>query len=176
MARVPKNTMSESVIAERPTKSLFDRVTGYLDANDWHYQSDASQGFIDLHTRIKDTSVRVILDVFQSDDWQRVLVYSIYPVFVPEGRRTAVLEAINRINYRLIYGNFELDLSDGELRIRTVVESDAEIPDSMMERAFHSNLSTADKFFGPIIGIAFGNISPEIVLDLEPRKDNEVLQ
>jgi hypothetical protein len=51
------------------------------------------------------------------------MVYCICPTFVPELRRQAVSEAIARINYATIFGNLEMNLKDGELRVRTVLES-----------------------------------------------------
>jgi hypothetical protein len=45
-------------------------------------------------------------------------VYSVLPEKVPAERRAAVNELLARINYGLILGNFEIDLSDGEVRFK----------------------------------------------------------
>lgn len=177
MARAQKHGGTEAVVASaEPRKPLFERLAGYLDANDWHYESVAEKGYIDMRATIRDTSVRVVLDTFEADDWQRIVVYSFYAVRAPENRRAAILDAINRINFRLVFGNIEMDGQDGELRIRTVVESDGEIPEPMMERALHSNLNTANRNFAPLMAVAFGNADPATVLDLEARTNVSTVQ
>ncbi|MDP2640496.1 MAG: YbjN domain-containing protein [Betaproteobacteria bacterium] len=165
MARQQKQAASEVSSPAAPAKSLFERVAGYLDANDWNYTANEEKKYFSTGCRIKDASVRVILDTNESEDWQRVLVYSCFPVFVPEDRRAAVAETISRINYTMIFGNLEMDPSDGEVRVRSIVESDGALSDSMIERALASNLDTANRFFAPTFAVAFGNTAPATVLD-----------
>lgn len=176
MARQQKPVATEIETTPAPQKTLFDQVAGYLDANDWSYSSYQEQKYFSMCSRLMAGSVRNIVDVYEEDDWRRVLVFSILPNFVPEHRRAAVLESINRINYQTIYGNFEMDQKDGEIRVRTVVESDIPISDAMIERALNSNINTASRFFAPLLAVSFGNASPESILDLECKRDEATLQ
>jgi hypothetical protein len=175
MAKASKTTVqNEPVVPIK--KSLFDRVAGYLDANDWHYNAESGKGYFSMGCRIKEASVRVIIDVFESDDWRRVMTFSIYPIFVSENRRPAVLEAINRMNHGLVYGNLEMDPADGEIRFRTSVESDVDIPESMMERVLNGNIAGADKHFSALMAVAFGGAAPDGVKEIVSRPDNTTLQ
>ena len=168
MARQTKTAGQIPEVEAAPRKSLFERVAGFLDANDWQYHADPDKACIDLRIRVKDASVRVFFDVFQADDWQRVLVFSIFPVYVPEYRRTAALDAINRINFVTVFGNLEMDMRDGEVRIRTLVEDDRELKEAMMERAFLSNLDLVNRYLAGMLAVAFGNVDPSTILDLVP--------
>lgn len=159
-----------------PKMKLFDRVAGYLDANDWRYSSESERGYFSMSCQIKEATVRVIIDVFDSEEWQRVMTFSIYPIFVPENRRASVLEALNRINHSLVYGNFEMDMADGEIRARTTVESEIDIQESMMERVLNGNLSLSDKHFGAVMAVAFGSVEPEGVKELASRPEDATLQ
>ena len=94
MARQQKQAAVEVSASIVPVKSLFERVAGYLDTNDWNYTTNEERKYFSAGCRLKDASVRVVLDVYESEDWQRVLVYSLYPVFVPENRRAAVAESV----------------------------------------------------------------------------------
>jgi hypothetical protein len=175
MAKASKSTVQiEPVVAAK--KSLFDRVAGFLDANDWRYSAESEKGYFSMGCRIKEASVRVIIDVFESEEWRRVMTFSIYPVFVPENRRSAVLEAMNRINHVLVYGNFEMDPTDGEIRFRTSVESDVDISESMMERVLNGNLGGSDKHFAALMAVAFGGSAPEDVKEIASRPENATLQ
>jgi hypothetical protein len=176
MARQQKQAASAVSSPATPVKSLFERVAGYLDANDWNYTANEEKKYFSAGCRIKDASVRVILDVHESEDWQRVLVYSCFPVFVPENKRAAVAESITRINYGMIYGNLEMDLADGEVRVRTIVEADGNLGDPMIERALASNLETADRFLAPTLAVAFGNAVPDKVRELVSHSEPATLQ
>ncbi len=174
MARQTKREIAEETAIVVPKKSLFERVAGYLDANDWRHDADTQKGYFSMGCRIKEASVRVIIDVYESDDWRRLLTFSTYPVMVPEHRRSAVIEALTRINYQLIYGSFEMDLADGEIRFRTVVEAEKELDDAMIDRVLNANLSSADRYFAALMTITYGNASPATVIDLAslPAKEN----
>ncbi len=176
MARQQKPAITETSTPAAAQKSLFERVAGYLDANDWNFTANEEKSFFSMGCRIKDASVRVVLDVAESDDWGRVLTYSTFPVYVPEHRRTAVAECLARINYVMVFGNFEMDLKDGEVRVRTVVEAYGELGDALIERVLNSNLGTTDRYFAPILAVAFGNAAPETVLDLVAKDENSTLQ
>lgn len=178
MARQQKSAEREKAVTPpvELKKPLFDRVAGYLDSTDWHYDSVHDKNYFDLRARIRDTHVRVILDVFETEEWQRVLSLAIYPVFVPEARRQATLEAINRINFQMIYGSFEMDMEDGQVRVRTIVEAERDLPDPMIERAMHSSIETSNRYFAPLMAVAFGSADPAKVLDLVPRADSTTVQ
>ncbi len=176
MARQQKSEKTDVAVVEKSAKSLFDRVAGYLDAADWNYRADQEKGFFDMRVGTKHTSARVIIDTDDMENWQRVLVFSMFPVFVPENRRPAMLDAINRINYSMIYGNIEMDGKDGELRIRTVVEAERDLAEPMMERAVLGNLNAANRYFAPLMAVAFGNAAPDTVLDMVAGQEEKTLQ
>jgi hypothetical protein len=174
MARQQKQVIAETPTSTATVKSLFERVASYLDANDWNYTANEEKKYFSAGCRIKDASVRVILDVHESEDWQRVLVYSSFPVYVPEHKRAAVAESITRFNYGMIFGNLDMDFADGEVRVRTIVEAGGELADTMIDRALASNLDTAGRFLAPILAVAFGNAAPETVLDLIAKNEDPI--
>ena len=176
MARQQKPAIIEVSATETPKKSLFDRVAGYLDAQDWTYKTHQENNYFTMSCRIKDAGVRVVLDVHEAEDWCRVLAYSTYPVYVPELKRAQVVEALTQINYSIIYGNLEMDLKDGEIRVRTIVEGETQMSDGMIERVLNSNLNSADRYFAPLMAVAFGNAAPDTVLDLAERQEQATLQ
>ena len=175
MAKTTKATVQSEAVAVQK-KSLFERVAGYLDAHDWRYSSDVERHYYSMSCRIKEATVRVIIDVFEAEEWRRIMTFSVYPIFVPETRRPAVLEALNRINHTLVYGNFEMDMADGEIRFRTTVESEIDIPESMIERVLNGNLSMSDKQFAALMAVTFGSVEPQGVKDLESRPEDATLQ
>ena len=99
-----------------------------------------------------------------------------YPTVVPAPRRLAVADAISRINYVNCVGNLEMDMNDGELRVRTIVEGDGLIGEPMIDRAICKSLDLADQYQAALLSIAFGNASPGDVLAMASRGEGATLQ
>ena len=91
-------------------------------------------------------------------------------------RRSAILEAINRINYTLAFGSVEMDMKDGEIRVRTVVEGTGDLGGAMIERAITSNLKTTSRYLAALLAIGFGNAAPDAVIELAERGEEAKLQ
>jgi hypothetical protein len=176
MARQQKAEKVDAVVVDVPVKSLFDRVAGFLDAGDVNYHADQERKMFDMRFGIKHASARVLIDTDELENWQRIMVFSIFPVYVPENRRAVVLDALNRINYSIIYGSLEMDSKDGEVRVRTVVEAERDLPESMMERALYSNLNIGSRYFAPLMAVTFGNAAPDTVLDMAAPQEEKTLQ
>ena len=176
MARQQKSMELEVCEPVESRKSLFERVAIHLDVNDWNHTAYQDKGYFSMGARLRDASIRLIIDVAEKENWDRVLVYSIYPNYVPEHRRAAMLQAINRINYTLAFGSLEMDLKDGEVRVRTVVEGVGTLGDVMIERVLGSNLGTTNRFQAALLAVAFGNASPDTVIELADRGEEVTLQ
>ncbi len=176
MARQQKEVVEEVSVSALPAKSLFDRVAGYLDANDWNYTAFEDKAYFAMSCKITDANIRVIVDVAESDDWRRVMVFANYPIFVPEHKRAAVAECISRINYRTPFGNLEMDFADGEVRVKTVVEVAEGVSDATIGNALDSAIRTADRFFAPIMAVVFGNAAPDTVLEMAEKPVDATLQ
>jgi hypothetical protein len=87
-----------------------------------------------------------------------------------------VSEALARINYATVFGNLEMDLKDGEVRVRTVLEGDGFIGEEMIDRAVRKSLDVADQYQAALLAIAFGNASPKDILEMASQSDGATLQ
>ena len=67
MARQPKADLLEISAPAATGKSLYERVAGYLDANDWSYSAHEEQAYFSMNCRLKDGAVRVVVDVYEQD-------------------------------------------------------------------------------------------------------------
>jgi hypothetical protein len=166
----------KSALVDSQGKDLFERVCDYLTEKEWAYSTHGEHQCLSFGLRLHDGNVRVVAETVQGDEWSRALVYCTYPTFVPELRRAAVAEAIARINYTVIFGNFEMDLRDGEVRVRTFVESDLFLGEDMIDRAFRTALDLANQYQAAIMAIAYGNASPSDVLEMAGRSTKVTLQ
>ena len=166
----------ETSVVEVQSKTLFDRVSDYLTEKDWSFSAYAEKGYFSFGLRLRDGTVRVMVDAAEGGGWSRILVYATYQTYVPEQRRPAVSEALARINYATVFGNLEMDLKDGEVRVRTVLEGDGFIGEEMIDRAVRKSLDVADQYQAALLAIAFGNASPKDILEMASQSQGATLQ
>lgn len=166
----------EGAVAEPKCPKLLERVGEYLAEKDWTYTLFDEDEYLAFNLRLRDGSARVFVQAWEGVGWSRLVVYVTYPTFVPLPRRSAVCEAITRINQTNILGNFELDMNDGEVRVRTTLESDLYIGEPMIDRAIRKGLDLADQYQAALLAIAFGNASAQDVLEMGARDETETVQ
>ena len=166
----------EAALVDVQARKLLDRVGDYLTEKDWMFSTFEEKDCLSFNLRLRDGNVRVFVDTWEGAGWSRILVYSTLPTFVPAQRRQAVADAIARINYVNIFGNLEMDMNDGEVRVRTMVESDAFIGDQMIDRAIRTSLDMAHQYHAALLGIAFGNALPQDVLEITTPAEGVTVQ
>lgn len=130
-------------------------IETYLRDDDWHYTLDKESNVIrcgvNLNNRLQEC--KIIIDI--RDD--KYLVYGLINLNCDEAHKNEMAKLIAMINYGLIFGNFELDYSDGEVRYKTATNCKNSIPsneiieDSIMIPAFMFN-----RFGDAIIEVMFG--------------------
>ncbi len=158
-------------------KGFFERVAAWLDANELDYAEYPDGQFFALRYTGDTGDWRIIVDVSEGQRGRGLLIYSIYPARVPEGRRAAVAELFARLNYGLSMGNFELDWKDGEIRVRTSMPvADGDFSDLQLEQLFYVNLGMADRHMAGVFGVAFGNVTPALAIEMAHAPPKENLQ
>ena len=176
---MPKKTDVVDVevsVVEMQSKTLFDRVSDYLTSKDWQFTKHEDRQYFSLNLQLRDGNARIFVDTFEANGWSRILVLTTFSTYVPEQKRRAVAEAIARINYANTFGSFEMDFDDGEVRSKAVLESDGYLGDEMIDRAMRKSLELADQYQAPLLGIAFGNLSPKDVIEMASRGEEATLQ
>ena len=86
------------------------------------------------------------------EDKDLVLLYSVCPERVPEGRRLEVSQFLTRANYGLAAGNFELDFHDGEVRYKTVLHLQGEELDGLVLKRLVRSNGIAMETYLPTLG------------------------
>tara|TARA_B100000945_G_scaffold185442_1_gene148683 strand:+ start:483 stop:1208 length:726 start_codon:yes stop_codon:yes gene_type:complete len=77
-----------------------------------------------------------------------------------------LMRFITIVNYRLVVGNFELDISDGELNYKTALDLDGiESSQALIRNIIHTNLATFDRHLPGIQSILDGS-SVDSALDI----------
>lgn len=149
--------MTVEVAVEVPVrKPLFDRVTAWLDSSDWRYDANPEKQYFVMPFNLKEALVRMIIDLAEADGWERVMVLVSYPVRISEDKRLSVLQHLATVNYGMVFGSFDMDLSDGEVRFRASMEADHALTDGMIDRLVSCCLGAADQHFSDLMKVIYG--------------------
>jgi hypothetical protein len=91
-----------------------------------------------------------------------VLFYSHVQCKVPAEKRPAVAEFLTRANHGIVFGNFELDLSDGTIRYKTCIPvADGELTMGMVDVLVGANVATVDRYLPGIMSLLWNDLSAE---------------
>ncbi len=99
--------------------------------------------------------------------------YSLCPIYVPQPQRGPMAEFLTRANYGLGIGNFEMDMSDGEVRYKTSVDLEGVPLDKpwlmvFMKNLVYPNVLIMDRYLPGVLRVVSGREAPaEIIADIE---------
>lgn len=101
---------------------------------------------------------------------------TVLPMNVPEANRPVVAEYLARVNYGLLLGNFQLDMSDGEISYKTIgcfeEEGEAGLPDGVVARLTFVGFNMFDKYVPGVFAIIYGGKQPKEAYDeIESKED-----
>lgn len=89
------------------------------------------------------------------EDRDLATFYSIAPFVVDTERRDELMRLVTRINFGLRIGCFELDLDDGELRLRTTVAfGKGQREPELLQQAMWANIATMDRWLPALAAAA----------------------
>lgn len=149
------------------SSEIANAIRNFLDTDDWRYYFDEKKGLfrfgLDLHSKLK--SIDYIVDVKQDE----FLCYAIAPVAGDEKDQrmiSSLADFVCRANYGLKNGNFELDVRDGEIRYKSYVDCDGQIPaPCVIKNSIYCTASMFKRYAPGFLGIIFGDMSAKEAID-----------
>jgi len=148
-----------------------DAVRGFVEREEWPSQIDEERGLVRMRFRGTSGEWNVAVQVVGADHG-KVVVYSLPGPPVPEGRRLDVNEAVARLNWGMVLGNFELDLDGGGVRYRTSADfrGGQPTPDLIGHLVF-TNVLMMDRYLPAIEAVAWQGRDPgDAVAEVEARR------
>lgn len=142
---------------------VLEAIRTFFDADSWPYKQLEEQ--LVFKTGFNGDNAEFNCYAQDREALEQFVFYSVFPVKVPEDKRTAAAEFITRANYGLIIGNFEFDYEDGEVRYKTSADLEG-VPEiqPMMKGLIYSNVLTMDKYFPGLMRVIYGGISAQEAL------------
>ena len=150
-------------MSESYSKSIANAVKDVLAAEELNFSFDEDNGLFGLNFTIEGPIHS--LDFFIEIRDSNYVVYAVPPI-VADAKNSSVMAAIAeficRANYGLVYGNFDIDFSNGEIRYRVFVDCDGITPSKdMIKSSILVILSVFERYAPGIAAVLFGSANPE---------------
>jgi hypothetical protein len=138
----------------------FETLGKFLQEDEWHPQKLDDKTI--YRVAFSGTNGNYACFAVIRIDLEQFIFYVQSSVKAPEEMRTAVAEFITRANYGLRIGNFELDMSDGEIRYKSSLDFEG-IPLSaaLIKNAIYPAVQTMDRYFAGLLQVMYGQNTPE---------------
>jgi hypothetical protein len=145
-------------------------IKDFLESQQWQFTQVKGKDVLLFGISGINGNFQCIADL--SEEKKEFIFFSVCGANTPPDKRQMMLELLNILNYRLFFGNFEMDVEDGEVRFRASISFDnIELNQNFIEELIMTNIMTMDKSLPSIIGLMFGDLSIERALELSPKEE-----
>lgn len=133
-------------------------ITDYLDADDWNYQLDEQKELIRMNLTLNNKMKKVHIVIDLRDD--KYLVFMSYPLYAEHEDKEQMMQMsdlLTRINYSLMFGCFEMDHRDGEVRFRLAVDCEDSLPSrEIVKNSIMRAAATCNRYGNAIVQVMMG--------------------
>lgn len=143
-------------------KLLFDRIQSRLTEKGVKFT--AKNGTIIFNMNVGEVVGKLALYIDVLND--SYVSYAILSNKATEDRYALLSEYLHRANFGLLYGNFEIDYSDGEIRykITTDCEDANKLTNNQIDRSVVVPCAMFGRYGGGIIKLLVDDASPEVLI------------
>ncbi|MEH2124219.1 YbjN domain-containing protein [Nostoc sp.] len=151
----------EANIPSPPTNgNIFEEIINFFQADNWPFVQLPGQPALQIPFQGENGKWNCYARA--RSEQNQFVFYSICPVNAPENKRLAVAEFITRANSGMMIGNFELDLTDGEISYKTSIDVEGDrLSFALIQRVVYANVTMMDEYLPGIMSVIYGNVSPE---------------
>jgi hypothetical protein len=149
----------------------FETLGQFLEADGWYPQQVEDMPLYRVGFAGENGEAACFAQI--EPDLKLFLFYAYAPVEVPAARRAAVAEFVNRANYGMWIGNFELDYADGEVRYKgSVAFKDTTLTEALIRNTIYASVGAMDQYLPGLRDVADGRASPvEAIASIETDED-----
>lgn len=133
-------------------KTLFESITEFFAVEKWTINRIGNGSAYSM--TFKGSNGEWVCNAHAYEEDRILVFYSVCPVKAPETAYQAASELINRLNYSLLSGNFEIGYLDGDIRFRTSIEIPGhDLEPLMIDRVVYNNVATMNMYLPAILDV-----------------------
>lgn len=145
-------------------------IKDFLKKQDWQFTQVEGKNILLFGISGKNGNFQCIADLIEEEN--KFIFFSVCGANTPTNKRKETIELLNVLNYKLFFGNFEMEIQDGEIRFRTsLLFNHIELNVDIIEEIVMSNIITMDKSLPSIMGLLFGEITVEKALEFSNQEE-----
>ncbi|CAI8179035.1 MAG: Uncharacterised protein [Methanobacteriota archaeon] len=142
---------------------LLESARNYLEKNEWNFEVLSDHSTIALGFEGVNGEWHCMIQTRELEE--QMIFYSSLSENISSNRIETMMRFITMANYRLVVGNFELDVTDGELNYKTALDLESvPLNNDMIRNIIHTNLATFDRHL-PGVQIILNGGSTEEAMD-----------
>lgn len=143
---------------------IFDELAEFFTGDEWSPEQIEDQPVLRMNFEGEHGHWTCL--AFAYDDHERVVFNSLLPVVVPEEKRLEAAEYLNRANFGMEIGNFEMDFSDGAVQFRTSIDIEGgELTPKMIQNLSYLNVTITDQYLPGLVMVVEGDATPVDAID-----------
>ena len=145
---------------------LYQQVVDYFSEGDWNPSQAKNDSIIYLENDNTDGEWKCVVIVKELILTKKIIFLSLIPFIAFRDKRETIIELLNRINYIEDIGNFEMNLSTGQIRCKTSINlTEVEFTDDLMSNLVDENLELTGKYLPIIDQVNKGELLPMDAID-----------
>ncbi|ACL21274.1 hypothetical protein DesLBE_0070 [Desulfitobacterium sp. LBE] len=140
--------------------TLYEVLYNTLKKDCWKFDYDQKNELFRLE--IRGINCDFVSFIIVDEEQESLLCNTHIKQKIPFAKRVEVCNFMNRINYELAIGNFEMDMDDGEIRFRTYLDSaNSEPSQEQLINLIWNGAQTFDTYYPGFIKIVSEDYSAE---------------
>jgi len=161
---------------EFTVETAVGRFATFFDEQEWKYRRDEESPILYLGFSGDGCKLdcKALVEARKDDQYWLCFLCTL-PVKAPAAKRAACAELLNRINYGLLIGSFEMDFQNGVIGFRTSAMLPAEdVSLGAIRHLTMGNLCQVDDYYAPIMAVLYSETTPEQALKPKDQKTTPV--
>jgi hypothetical protein len=147
--------IAEAAEAVADESSIYQVMIDFFTKDDWAFVK--LQGEPILQLAFQGKRDRFTCYAKAREEEQQFVFYSVCPVKAPKTKRRAIAQFLTQVNYGLVIGNFELDVTDGEIRYKTSIDVQGErLTTTLIKRLVYTHVLMMDDYLPGIQAVLKG--------------------
>jgi len=144
-----------------PASTLFEQMLEFLSAEGFDYERHDQEHAVRIEHQGSDIEWACIAQAWE--DSRVFAFYSVSPLRPTPAHLARTSELIHRINVGMLAGNFELDLDDGEVRLKTMVGfgPGGAWSDELARVVVYTNLAAMNHYIVSLLSVITGAADPQ---------------
>jgi hypothetical protein len=125
---------------------MFQKVITFLNTKQFKFEILEGRTVAIFGIETSKAKYKCVFDLKEEENF--LVCYAIIQDFyVPENDRGSMAVILTKVNYSIIIGNFEMDLSDGEIRYKTSIDfTGTDLIEPLITNLFNANINVLDYF------------------------------